>query len=63
MSEQFRRFSQITVWVTLIFFVIRRFLSWQEIIVEISLYDLYGYAGEAIALSAVVMAIYEKWRE
>lgn len=61
MSEQFKRFSQMTVWVTLILFVIRCFLSWQELIVEISLYDLYGYAGEAIAFSAVVMAIYEKW--
>lgn len=61
MSEQFIRFSKMTVWATLISFATRCFLSWPELTEAMSLYSLYGYAGEAVAFSAAVMAIYEKW--
>ena len=38
----------------------RCFISGTKIITEFSMYDLYGYAGEAIAFSAFVMFAYEK---
>lgn len=61
MGKQFERFTKMTVWITLILFVARCFCSWQEIATEISLYSLYGYAGEAVTFSALLMVLYDKW--
>ena len=44
----------------LVIFCIRCFLSDTEMITEFSLYELYGYIGEAIGFSTIVMLFYEK---
>ncbi len=60
MNEIYKKFYTKAIWVTIIFFCIRCFLSGIKIISAFSIYDIYGYAGEAIALSALVMLGYEK---
>ena len=48
----------------LISFIARCAISWNEIKTGFSLYTLVGYAGEAIAFSSIVAALYERiiWR-
>lgn len=60
MTEIQSKFTKKVVWITVIIFCIRCFISGIKIITEFSLYDLYGYTGEAIAISALIMLIYEK---
>lgn len=60
MSEQNKEFINYFVWVSLVVFVIRCILSKVTSIVDFTVYDLYGYAGEAIAFSTVIMTLYEK---
>lgn len=61
MKNQFSSFMNKSIWVTIILFVLRCGFSWEEIIENISFYNLYGFAGEAIGLAAVVMTAYERW--
>lgn len=61
MSERYNKFTNKIIWFTIIMFCLRCFLSGTRLITEFSVYDLYGYAGEAIAFSTVVMVAYEKW--
>lgn len=64
MVERFSKFVSKYMWVTIIVFCIRCLISGTTIITEFSLYDLYGYIGESIAFSTVLMFLYEKklWR-
>lgn len=64
MTENYNKFTSKSIWFTIAMFCLRCFFSGNEIITNFSLYDLYGYAGEAIAFSAAVMLAYEKflWR-
>lgn len=57
MRKEVSGFIKITIWVAIILFSARVIISWETL----SLYDTFGYAGEAIALTAVLMGIYEKW--
>ncbi|WP_373213901.1 hypothetical protein [Blautia obeum] len=61
MAESYSKFTSKSIWLTIAMFCLRCFLSGTKIIAEFSIYDLYGYAGEAIAFSAFVMLVYEKW--
>ena len=61
MAESYSKFTSKSIWFTIAMFCLRCFLSGTKIITEFSIYDLYGYAGEAIAFSAFVMLVYEKW--
>lgn len=61
MAENYNKFTNKSIWFTIAMFCLRCFLSGTKIITEFSMYDLYGYAGEAIAFSAFVMVLYEKW--
>lgn len=61
MAENNRKFMRKSIWFTIIMFCLRCFLSGTKIITEFSIYDLYGYAGEAITFSAFLMVGYEKW--
>lgn len=61
MNELYSNYIKKSVWVTIIAFVIRCAISWQSLIQSVSMYDLFGFAGEAIAFSAIVMTVYEKW--
>ena len=60
MTERYNRFMKNYTWVTVAMFCLRCFISGTTLITEFSAYDLYGYAGEAIAISAVLMFAYEK---
>lgn len=61
MPEQYKKFTQKSIWFAIIIFCIRCILSQTKIISEFSIYDLYGYAGEAIAFTAIAMFLYEKY--
>ena len=61
MRNRFSSFMNKSIWVTVILFVLRCGFSWKDIIENVSVYDLYGYAGEAIGVSAILMTVYEKW--
>ncbi len=64
MSEQYKKFTQKSIWLSIAVFCIRCLLSNTTIISDFSAYDIYSYAGEAIAIVAVIMFFYEKyiWR-
>ena len=61
MKNLFSSFLIKFIWLTIILFVLRCGLSWKEIMENISFYNLYGFAGEAIGLAAIVMTVYERW--
>ena len=61
MTENYNKFTKQSIWFTIGIFCLRCFLSGTKLITDFSVYDLYGYAGEAIAFSALVMVLYEKW--
>ena len=61
MKEQYKNFITKTVWCAIIIFVLLYILSWKFGAQIFSLYDTFGYAGEAIGLTTILMAIYEKW--
>ena len=60
MTERFSKFVNKCVWVVVIVFCVRCIISGTTIITEFSVYDLYGYGGESIAVSTVFMLLYEK---
>ena len=61
MNEQYRSFLTKTMWVSVCVFGIRCLISWSDIISGFSAYTIYGFAGEAIGVTAAIMAIYERW--
>ena len=61
MTENYKSFMTKSIWFTIGMFCLRCLLSQTKIITEFSLYDIYGYAGEAIAFSVIVILLYEKW--
>lgn len=64
MSNQQKKFINICVWCAVVLFAVRCFLSWESILKGVSVYDLFGYAGEAIGIAVLLAGIYEKflWR-
>ena len=61
MTDTYKKFTSKCIWFTIAMFCVRCFLSGTKLITQFSLYDLYGYAGDAIAFSTVAMLAYEKW--
>ena len=64
MKDKFSKFLSMSVWVAVILFVFRCAISWQDLTENVSLYNLFGFAGEAVGVAAVLMAAYERclWR-
>lgn len=70
MNEQQKKFLNITIWVFAICLLLRLLISGQEIAVNLKsdilalVYSAIGYIGEAISVTAIIMAIFEKtaWR-
>lgn len=64
MKKQQKKLQNICVWSAVALFALRCVVSWGNIIDGISLYELFGYASEAISVSVIFSAIYEKflWR-
>jgi hypothetical protein len=68
MEEQNKKFVSLSIWVSIIAFAIRCLISRVELVVDLSqnhygsfIYNLYGYAGEAILLSGLFMWAYDKY--
>lgn len=45
----------------IILFVLRCVLSYQEVINDFSIYTIFGYAGETISVTTILVFLYEKW--
>lgn len=61
MEKQYHKIIKISTWCSVVLFCLRCALSWQAILLNVSLYDLFCYAGEAIGIAAIFTASYEKW--
>lgn len=68
MSNTWNRFLKISMWVALFLFVLRCIPSWFELKNSVATgdilgcgYQLFGYAGEAIATTAVIMWVFNNW--
>jgi hypothetical protein len=68
MNDNIRKFMNASIWITTILLMIRLLISWSDVksLVEagqvINLgYALFGYSGEAIGITAIMMAIFNKW--
>lgn len=64
MKNQQKKIINICVWSAVILFALRCAISWESIISSVSIYDLFGYAGEAISVAVIFTGFYEKflWR-
>ena len=64
MKKQQKKLINICVWSAIILFAVRCTISWKDVIAGLSLYDLFGYASEAISVAVIFSGIYEKilWR-
>lgn len=61
MRKSINSLIKMAMWVAVVAFVLRCAISYKLIQSGVSLYSLYGYAGEAIGIAAVIMLLYEKW--
>lgn len=61
MNEQYKKLINKTVWIAIFLFFIRCLLSFQGLINNFSVYDIFGYAGEAIGITAIIISLYERW--
>ena len=61
MKKQFDGLLRKAMWVAIILFAIRTAVSWGEVITGVSAYTIFGYAGEAIGVAAIIIVCYEKW--
>lgn len=68
MTEAVKKFIVMSIWVTIIAFVIRCLISWGDLSAFVANkkvfecgYSIFGYAGEAIGIAAIFMACFNKW--
>lgn len=61
MKEGIEKLIKYTIWLAIILFCLRCGLSWNDIVKNISVYDIFGYAGEAVGLAIVITIAYERW--
>lgn len=59
--KQLNKLLKIAIWISVVLFAVRCWIEWEELITAFSLYDVYGYAGEAIGLASIITIVYEKW--
>lgn len=64
MDKKYRKLIKVAMWIAVILFAIRCFISWCNITTGTTAYELFGYAGEAIGLAVILTAFYERklWR-
>lgn len=60
MNEQLKKFINKYIWLGIILFSIRCCISRKSLFNSFSLYDLFGYAGEAIGVATFLIALYER---
>lgn len=61
MKKSIDSLTRLAMWIAVIAFAIRCFVSYDQIKTNVSLYSIYGFAGEAIGISALILLIYEKF--
>lgn len=61
MKDQYTKFLSKALWTVLFVFFLRCLISWQSLFFSFSLYEIFGYAGEAIGIAALLLGVYEKW--
>lgn len=68
MTKVAKKFMQMSVWVAIFIFIIRCFITWDEVRNAVDAkeifkcgYTLFGYAGEAIGITAIFMTCFDKW--
>ena len=61
MKAQYSKYLKKSIWVVLVVFVIRCFISYKTLTTSFSAYDLFSFAGEAIGIGIAIMFAYEKW--
>jgi hypothetical protein len=64
MEKKYGKLINIGMWITIVLFVLRCVISWDNISAGVTAYELFGYAGEAIGLAVILTALYERklWR-
>lgn len=64
MDKKYGKLIKIAMWITVVLFAIRCFISCRNIATGTTAYELFGYAGEAIGLAVVLTSLYERkfWR-
>lgn len=60
MNDALKGFIKRIAWTLLIVFSIRCAFSWNELSRTLSLYSLFGYAGEAISVTTLIAFLYER---
>lgn len=60
MKESINSLVKLAMWIAVITFAVRCFISYDQIRSSVSLYSIYGFAGEAIGISALILLAYEK---
>lgn len=68
MNENVKKFMNISIWITAILLLVRCLVSWTDVKSmwdagnTLSLcYSFFGFIGEAIGVSAIVMMVFNKW--
>ena len=64
MDKKYGNVLKIGMWIAVVLFGFRCVLSWGNITAGITMYELLGFAGEAVGLAAILTAFYERklWR-
>lgn len=60
MSNNITRFMKKSIWITIIVFCIRCLVLGDSSISNLTLYDIYSYAGESVVIVVIIMIIYNK---
>ena len=61
MNKQQKKILTLCAWSTVILLAIRCLIAWENIITGVTVYDMYGYASEAIGVAIIFAVAYEKW--
>ncbi|MCD8118695.1 MAG: hypothetical protein LUE29_04310 [Lachnospiraceae bacterium] len=61
MTDQIKEYLKDCLWVATGLFVVRCLISWPELVSNLSAYTLFGFAGEAIGVTSIIMTIYERF--
>lgn len=61
MNGRIKGFITKIAWCAVILFVLRCLIPGETIISNFSIYDIYGFAGEAIGMTAIIASFYERW--
>lgn len=62
--KQLNKLLKMAIWISIVLFAGRCWIAREELIAAFSLYDVFGYAGEAISIASIFTVFYEKllWR-